>query len=88
MVQWVKDPVLLLQWLRSLSWHEFNPSWPRNFHILWVRQRERERWREGGRKEERKKEMDLNHTMLGPCDMSFISSFRNNDIASSVGSSS
>ena len=25
MVQWVKDPVLSLQWLRSLPWHGFDP---------------------------------------------------------------
>ena len=31
MVQWVKDPALSLQRLRSLLWFEFNPP-PRNFH--------------------------------------------------------
>ena len=35
--QWVKDPALSLQWLRSLLWHGFNPwdicmpwAWPKN----------------------------------------------------------
>ena len=32
MVQWVKDPVLSLQWLRSLLWRGFDP-WPGNFHL-------------------------------------------------------
>ena len=29
MVQWVKDPVLSLQWLELLLWHGFAP-WPWN----------------------------------------------------------
>ena len=33
MAQWVKDPVLSLQWLGSLLWCRFDP-WPRNFHVL------------------------------------------------------
>ena len=32
LTQWVKDPTLLLQCLRSLLWQEFDP-WPRNFHM-------------------------------------------------------
>ena len=32
---WVKDPVLSVQWLKSLLWHGFNP-WTRNFHMLQV----------------------------------------------------
>ena len=32
-VQWVKDLVLSLLWLRSLLWHGFDP-WPRNFCLL------------------------------------------------------
>ena len=35
MAQWVKDPVLPLQWLRSLLWCGFSP-WPRNFCVLEV----------------------------------------------------
>ena len=34
-MQWVKDQVLLLLWLRSLLWHEFDP-WLGNFHMLKV----------------------------------------------------
>ena len=30
MAQQVKEPALLLLWLGSLLWHEFDP-WPRNF---------------------------------------------------------
>ena len=30
--QWVKEPVLSLQWLRSLLWHGFD-SWPRKFQM-------------------------------------------------------
>ena len=33
MVQWIKDPALSLQWLRSLLWCRFDP-WPGNFHML------------------------------------------------------
>ena len=33
--QLVKDPLLLLQWLRSPLWRSFHP-WPPNFHGLWV----------------------------------------------------
>ena len=39
-VQWVKDPMLSLQWLRSLLWHRFNP-WPANFHMPWGWPKER-----------------------------------------------
>ena len=35
MVQQVKDPVLSLQWLRSLLWHGFD-SWPRDLYMLCV----------------------------------------------------
>ena len=35
MMQWVKDPVLSLQWLRFLLWCRFDP-WSRNFHMLLV----------------------------------------------------
>ena len=38
--QWVKDPVLSLQWLRSLLWRGFNP-WPGNFHMLRVQPRKK-----------------------------------------------
>ena len=31
-VQWVKDPVLLLQQFELLLWHRFDP-WPWNFHV-------------------------------------------------------
>lgn len=31
--QWVKDLALLLQWLGSLLWWEFD-SWPKNFSML------------------------------------------------------
>ena len=34
-VQWVKDLVLSLQWLRSLLWYVLDP-WPRNFCMLWA----------------------------------------------------
>ena len=34
-MQWIKDPALSLQRLRSLLWHGFDP-WPRNLHMLWV----------------------------------------------------
>ena len=33
--QQINDPVLALQWLRSLLWHGFHP-WPMNFHMPWV----------------------------------------------------
>ena len=33
--QWVKDPALSLQRLRSLLWLRFDP-WCRNFHLLWA----------------------------------------------------
>ena len=33
MPQWVKDLVLLLQWLGLLLWCRFDP-WPRNFCML------------------------------------------------------
>ena len=36
MVQWVKDPAISLQWLRSVLWWRFDP-WPRNFHMQWAR---------------------------------------------------
>ena len=32
MTQWVKDPALSLQVLRSLLYHGFDP-WPGNFHM-------------------------------------------------------
>ena len=32
MAQWVKDLVLLLQWIGLLLWHVFD-SWPGNFHL-------------------------------------------------------
>ena len=32
--QWVKDPALSLQWLRSLLWCGFDPK-PRKFHMPW-----------------------------------------------------
>ena len=32
-VQWIKDLVLPLLWLRSLLWHRFDP-WPGNCHML------------------------------------------------------
>ena len=35
MVQWVKDPALSLQWLRSLLWHGFH-LWLGNFHMSWA----------------------------------------------------
>ena len=35
MVQWVKDPVLSLLWLRSLLWRRFGP-WSRNLHALGI----------------------------------------------------
>ena len=31
----VKDPKLLLLWLRSLLWYRFDP-WPGNFCIPWI----------------------------------------------------
>ena len=34
MAQGVKDPALLLLWLRSMLWRKFNP-WPGNFYIPW-----------------------------------------------------
>ena len=33
MVQWVKEPVLLLQWLWFLQRHRFDP-WPGNLYML------------------------------------------------------
>ena len=35
MAQWIKDPVLSLQWLGLLLWHRFDP-WPRNFCRPWA----------------------------------------------------
>ena len=35
MAQWVKDPVLSLQWLRWVLWHRLN-SWPGNFQMSQV----------------------------------------------------
>ena len=35
MAQWVKDPVLSLQWLGLLLWGGFHP-WPGKFHMPWV----------------------------------------------------
>lgn len=32
---WVKDPALLLLWLRLLPWSRFSP-WPRALHVLQV----------------------------------------------------
>ena len=34
-VQWVKDPKLLLHWLGSLLWHGFEP-WSGNFYMPWA----------------------------------------------------
>ena len=34
-VQWVKDPMLSLQWLELMLWHVFDP-WPRNIYMPWV----------------------------------------------------
>ena len=34
-VQWIKDPVLSLLWLRLQLWFGFSP-WPMNFHTPWV----------------------------------------------------
>ena len=39
MVQWVKDPVLLLQQFGLLLWLEFDP-WPGNFYMLGPSQKE------------------------------------------------
>ena len=33
--QWVKDPALSLQRLRSLLWLRFDP-WRRNAHLVWA----------------------------------------------------
>ena len=40
MAQWVKDVVVLLQQLRSLLWHGFNP-WPGNYHMLWAQSKKK-----------------------------------------------
>ena len=42
MAQWVKDPSLPLQQLGSLLWLKIDP-WPRNIHILWVRQKKKKK---------------------------------------------
>ena len=41
-MQWVKDPVLSPQQLRSLLCHGFDP-WPRNFHMMWEQPKKKER---------------------------------------------
>ena len=41
-VQWVKDPVLSLQWLGSLLWGGFD-SWPRNFCMLQARPKKKKK---------------------------------------------
>ena len=45
MAQWVKDPVLLMQWSRSLLWLGFNPR-PGNFCMLQVHPKKRKREKE------------------------------------------
>ena len=40
--QWVKDPVLSLQWLGGLLWLRFNPC-PRNFHMPQTQPRQRKK---------------------------------------------
>ena len=42
LAQWIKDPVLSLQWLRLLLWYRFDP-WPRNFCMPWVWSKKREK---------------------------------------------
>ena len=41
-VQWVRDPVLSLQWLGSLLWHGLDP-WPGNFCVLWARTKKKKK---------------------------------------------
>ena len=43
MAQQVRDPVLFLQWLRSLLWHEFN-LW--NFHLTSAQPKKKKKKRE------------------------------------------
>ena len=50
MVQWIKNPVLSLQWLELLPWHKFDP-WPRNFCRL----------RMPAKKKKKKKKDSLGH---------------------------
>ena len=40
--QQINDPVLALQWLKSLHWHGFHP-WPMNFHMPWVSPKKKKR---------------------------------------------
>lgn len=42
MVQWVKDPMVSLQWLGSMLWPGLN-SWPGNFHVHRSSQRRKEK---------------------------------------------
>ena len=42
MAQWVKDLVLLLQWLGLLLWHRFDP-WPMKFHMPWMQTKKKEK---------------------------------------------
>ena len=42
MVQWVKDPVLLLQQFGLLLWLEFDP-WPGNFYMLGAQPKRRKK---------------------------------------------
>ena len=59
----VKDPLMSLQWLRSLLWHEFVPwSWNLCMPRAWQkkeRERGRKERREGGRKEKEKRRFDF-----------------------------
>ena len=50
MAHCIKDPGLLLQWLRLPLWRGLNP-WPRNFHLPQVRSKKR-------KEKEKKKEGD------------------------------
>ena len=42
MVQWVKDLILSLQWLRLLLWLIFD-LWPGKFHRLWAKKAKEKR---------------------------------------------
>ena len=53
MVQWVKDPVLLLKWLRLLLWHHFDP-WPGSIFMLQVQLKKEKRRRKRRRRKRRR----------------------------------
>ena len=55
MAQWVKDPMLSLQPLRSLLWHGFNP-WSGNFHLAWAQSKKQKMKKEKRQEEEEDEE--------------------------------